>query len=110
MIRLILYIFALSGLILNSTFSEVIKEFKIEGNERVSSSTIVNFSEVKKNSELSPSDFNKVLKNLYSTTFFEDVSLSVDNVILSINVKEYPIVLSITFKSLVRTSVYEIFS
>ncbi len=100
MIRLILYIFALSGLFLNSTFSEVIKEFKIEGNERVSSSTIVNFSEVKKNSELSPSDFNKVLKNLYSTTFFEDVSLSVENGILTIKVKEYPIVQSITFNGL----------
>ena len=100
MSRIILYTCLFIALFLNSVFSEIIKEFKVEGNERVSKSTIINFTEVKKNTDLQLNDFNKVLKNLYSTTFFEDVSLSLDNGVLSIKVKEYPIVQSIVFKGI----------
>ena len=97
MIRTILYTSFFIVLFICNTLSEIVVGFKIEGNERVSESTIINFSEVKKNTELTPSDFNKVLKNLYSTTFFEDVSLNLESGILTIKVKEYPIVQSIIF-------------
>ncbi len=100
MIRKILYIFTFIALFFSNAFSEIVKEFKIVGNERVSKSTIVNFSEVVINKDLKPTDFNKVLKNLYSTTFFENVSLNLENGILTINVKEYPIVQSITFNGI----------
>ena len=100
MIRIILYTSILVILFLNSAFSEIVKDFKIEGNLRVSKSTIINFTEIKKNTDLQPKDFNKVIKNLYSTTFFEDVSLSLDNGVLTIRVKEYPIIQSIIFNGL----------
>ncbi len=100
MIRTILYI-CLSILFLNANaFSEIVTNFKVEGNERVSESTIINFSEVKKNTELLPKDFNKILKNVYSTNFFEKVSLNLENGILTIKVKEYPIVQSIIFNGI----------
>jgi len=74
MIRTILYTSFFIVLFICNALSEIVVGFKIEGNQRVSESTIINFSEVKKNTELTPSDFNKVLKNIYSTTFFKDVS------------------------------------
>ena len=95
MIRTIFYIFVFFLLSIANVFSEIIKDFRIEGNQRVSESTIINFSQVKVNTDLNPNQFNKVLKNIYSTNFFEDVSLSLDDGILVIKVKEYPIVQSI---------------
>ena len=100
MIRKIFYIFAIFVLFLNNAFSEVVKDFQIEGNERVSEKTIINFSGVKTNSDLQPTDFNKVIKNLYSTNFFEDVSLTFNGGILTIKVEEYPIVQSIVFNGI----------
>ena len=87
MIRTFFYICFISLILTNNSFSEIVKSFKIEGNERVSESTIINFSDVKKNSNLTPSDFNKVLKNLYSTNFFEDIILKllVFNLTYSLN-------------------------
>ncbi len=100
MIRTILYASFFIVLFICNALSEIVVGFKIEGNERVSESTIINFSEVKKNTELTPSDFNKILKNIYSTTFFKDVSLSLESGILTIKVKEYPIVQSIIFNGI----------
>ena len=38
------------------------------------------------------SDLNLILKNLYETEFFEDVKVSFNNNILTIDLKEYPII------------------
>ena len=100
MIRTFFYTILLTLIFASNSFSEIVTSFKIQGNVRVSDSTIINFSDVKKNTNLDASDFNKVLKNLYSTNFFEDVSLNLENGILSINVKEYPIVQSIIFNGI----------
>ena len=100
MIRTFFYTILLTLIFVSNLFSEIVTSFKIQGNVRVSDSTIINFSDVKKNTNLDTSDFNKVLKNLYSTNFFEDVSLNLENGILLINVKEYPIVQSIIFNGI----------
>ncbi len=100
MIRTFFYTILLTLIFVSNSFSEIVTSFKIQGNVRVSDSTIINFSDVKRNTNLNASDFNKVLKNLYSTNFFEDVSLNLENGILSINVKEYPIVQSIIFNGI----------
>ena len=95
MIRTTFYFFAVFIFFIGNVFSEIVKDFKIEGNQRVSESTIINFSEVKLNTDLNSNQFNKILKNIYSTNFFENVSLSLDNGVLTIKVKEYPIIQSI---------------
>ena len=100
MIRTFFYTILLTLIFVSNSLSEIVTSFKIQGNVRVSDSTIINFSDVKKNTNLDASDFNKVLKNLYSTNFFEDVSLNLENGILLINVKEYPIVQSIIFNGI----------
>ncbi len=100
MIRTFFYTCLLSILLIGSTYAEEVTSFKIIGNERVSEATIINFSEVKKNTNLNPKDFNKVLKNLYSTNFFENVSLNLQDGVLTIKVEEYPIVQSITFNGI----------
>ena len=60
-------------------FSEIFNDFKIIGNERVSKQTIINFTEVNVNDDLNQEDLNKVLKRLYDTNFFVDISENLEN-------------------------------
>ena len=64
----------------NNTFSEIVKSFKVEGNERVSKKTIINFADVEINTDLNTSDFNRIIKNLYSTNFFENIFFNISKV------------------------------
>ena len=89
--------------------SEVIKEIKVTGNKRVSYETIKIFTEVKLNSNLNSSELNNVIKNLYSTQYFKDVSINVENNILYIYVEENPIIEQIEIRGFSRkitTKVY----
>ena len=50
------------------------------------------FSELQTNENLNNINLNDILKKLYDTNFFNNVSVSIDNKILKINVEENPIV------------------
>ena len=83
-------------------FGEIINDFDIIGNDRVSKSTIINFSDLKKGQDVSSVDLNKSLKNLYDTNFFEDVSVSISNNLVTISVVEYPIIQEIIIEGIKR--------
>ena len=87
-------------LLINSSFAEVISKLKVIGNERVSIQTIINFSELKIGDDLTKNILNRSLKKIYETNFFEDVSISISDSIVSINVKEYPIIQDIEFNGI----------
>ena len=72
--------------------SEIVKEINITGNKRVSNETIKLYGDIKINQDYSDKDLNRILKNLYETEFFDDVKVSLSNNILTVNLKEYPIV------------------
>ena len=84
----------------SNVFAETFTEFKITGNQRVSSQTIINFSKLKVGDDLKKSDLNKALKNIYKSNFFEDVSLSILESVLNIKVVELPIVQDVEFKGI----------
>ena len=81
----------------NHVSADVFVDFNVTGNERVTDRTILNFSKLKKDVNLSDIDLNKGLKNIYDSGFFEKVNLNIKNSILNINVKEYPIIQEIEF-------------
>jgi outer membrane protein insertion porin family len=72
--------------------AEIVKEVIIEGNKRVSAETIKVYGEIETNKDFSESDINKILNNLNSTDFFENVEIRLEKNILKLNVKEYPVV------------------
>ena len=84
----------------NHVFADVFVDFNVTGNERVTDRTILNFSKLKKDVNLSDIDLNKGLKNIYDSGFFEEVNLNIKNNILNINVKEYPIIQAVEFKGI----------
>ena len=73
-------------------FAEIIKEVKIFGNERIPKETILMFADIKKSDLIDDIKANKILKDLYESNFFEDVSVKYENKILIISVKEFPII------------------
>ena len=89
------------------SFAEIVNDIMVTGNERVSKETIINFSELNKGDDVSSSDLNKSLKSLYDTNFFEDVKVEINNNLVKINVKEYPIIQEIIINGIKRKKTIE---
>jgi len=81
-------------------FAEIIKDIKVKGNDRISDETIIMFSAVRMDENVDANKLNQFLKNLYSTNFFEDVSLNLKNNVLTITVKENPIIQKVLFEGI----------
>ena len=92
MLRITKILFILLLTISSVKANEVINKIVINGNQRISEETIKIYGEIDKNQKINESEINLIIKNLYSTNFFEDVDVSYSNKILTINLKEYPIV------------------
>ena len=75
----------------------MINEVKIEGNNRISKETIFIYGEIELSKDYSEDKLDKILKNLYSTNFFEDVSIKINNNVLEIKLKEYPVINKLIF-------------
>ena len=89
LLSIILSIIFIAG----SSFAEIVNEIQISGNKRVSDETVKVYGEIKpEGSDFSNSDINNILKNLYSTNFFEDVNIEIRNKKLIINLIEYPVI------------------
>jgi len=73
----------------------VVKKVEIQGNERISKETIIVFGDVQMGKDYTSSDVNSLIKKLYKTSFFSNISVTVKNNILNIIVKENPIIKSI---------------
>ena len=74
----------------NISFAEI-KKININGNARVSSSTIESLVD-KKTSNIDSIYINNLTKKIYDTDFFADVKISFNQDVLTINVTENPIV------------------
>ena len=72
--------------------AEVINNLIINGNKRVSDETIKVYGEIELNKNLSESGINKIINNLYSTNFFDDVSIKITEDTLIVTVIEHPVV------------------
>jgi len=90
-----LFIYLLS----NPVFSQDIEvnSIKIEGNSVIEEETILSYIPFKSDSNLSEEKQNQIIESLYSTGFFNDILLIIENNILYIRVKERPVIAGITF-------------
>ena len=110
--KVILLSFILNLIILSSSFSEIIKKIQITGNTRISDETVLMFSKINVGQNFETLMLNELLKNLYDSNFFSDVSVKFENNIILINVEEAPLIKDIKisgikadkFKKLIRES------
>ncbi len=89
------FLFVIFFIFFNYANAELANELVIEGNKRISAETIKVYGDIKLKSDYSSNDIDEILEKLYSTNFFENVSISLNNGILKIIVKEYDIINSI---------------
>ena len=90
-----LFIYLLS----NPVFAQDIEvnSVKIEGNSVIEDETILSYIPFKSESNLNEEKQNQIIESLYSTGFFSDIFLIIENNILYIRVKERPVIAGITF-------------
>ena len=83
-----------------NAFSKTLNKIEIFGNDRITDETIKLFIPVDINDEINDDKLNQILKDLYETDFFEDVSIIFNDQTLSINVEENPIIENIFYEGI----------
>ena len=89
-------------------YSYTLNKIEIIGNDRISDETIKLFISIDVKDVIDDDKLNKILKDLYETNFFKDISLKFDNQILSINVQENPIIENISYNGIKSKRILEI--
>ena len=92
-----LYLFFVFFNLNNLVLAQIVKNIEVKGNERISSETILMFSDVLINDDVDSQKINKILKNLYDSNFFENISINIIDNNLLINVVELPIIQNVLF-------------
>tara|TARA_B100000902_G_scaffold120982_1_gene121185 strand:+ start:2037 stop:4283 length:2247 start_codon:yes stop_codon:yes gene_type:complete len=90
--KLIKYIIIFYFITQLSAYSEIVKKIEVNGNERISSDTIIMFADVNINENIDDVRLNEIIKNLYDTNFFKNISAKINLNILQLDVIELPII------------------
>jgi len=101
-IILFLFLFSAKG------NSEIIKDIKVLNNERITKETILVFSNVKLGKDYTNNDLNLIIKDLYQTNFFSNISLEIKNGILEIEVEENKIIQKLIINGIKKKELVEI--
>ena len=106
-VKKISIIFILKLIFTQTSIADVIKDFKVEGNNRVSNQTIIMFSNLNIGDDANNDILNEALKNLYYTDYFKEISISFDSGLLNIKVEENPIIQSVTINGIKSSRINE---
>ena len=101
-IILILFFFS------SNAISDTVNKIDIIGNDRISDETIKLFISINTDDQINEVKLNKILKDLYKTDFFKDVSVKFENQILFIDVEENPIIENIYYKGVKSKKILDI--
>ena len=104
----ILYLTIFFFLIATKSYSEIIKKVNVVNNDRITKETILVFSNIEIGKNYESNDLNLIIKDLYNTNFFSDISLNLDDGILTINVTENKIIQKLEIKGIKKKELVEI--
>jgi outer membrane protein insertion porin family len=76
----------------NLAFAKTFEDINVSGNKRISLNSIIVLGKIDKDADYSDSDLNEIIKNLYETSFFKNISISIANNVLNVTVIENPII------------------
>ena len=93
--------------IIVKAYAQNIKDIEVKGNERITKETIILFSGLSKNEKIDNAKLNQTIKNLYSSDFFENVSVSFVDQKIIIEVKENPIIQSVKFEGIKKNTIID---
>ena len=89
----------------NQLKAEIINNIIVNNNERISLGTIKTYGKIEIGKDYSEDDLNQVLKNLYETKFFKNISLKIDNQVLIIDLIENKLVQTIIIEGIKSTTI-----
>jgi len=114
MFKFFIQLFLFSIFLTFSAYPKNYEKIIVSGNERISVETILVFSEIIDNKSLDENSINEILKKLYNSGFFKDVTVKIENNNLAINVLENPIIQTVFIEGIKRKktveSLYEVLS
>ena len=114
MFKFFIHLTILSFFLIFSSYAKNYERIIINGNERISSETILVFSEISEDQSLNENSINNILKKLYESGYFKDVSVKIENNNLIIDVLENPVIQTVYINGIKRKkteeSLYEILS
>ena len=105
--KFFIYVLLFKIIFITNVYSDIIKGFEISGNDRVSNETIIMFSNLKIGQNINSKVLNDSLKELYSTNYFKSVSITSDEGVINLTVKENPIIQSVIINGLDDKSILE---
>ena len=85
LLKKILIFFLLQILSIENSFSETIKKFNINGNERVSDETVIMSTKLNVGDNINQNILNNTIKELYKTNYFKNIFLTNENGIIVID-------------------------
>ena len=95
----IFFIFILFFLVFSAkSYAEIVNKVEVKGNERITLETIVIFGDITIGKNYESSDITLMIKKLYETNFFSNISIELLDGQLNIIVKENPIINSLVFE------------
>ena len=89
----------------NQLKADIINNIIVNNNERISLGTIKTYGKIEIGKDYSEDDLNQVLKNLYETKFFKNISLKIDNQVLIIDLIENKLVQTIVIEGIKSTTI-----
>ena len=89
----------------NQLKADIINNIIVNNNERISLGTIKTYGKIEIGKDYSEDDLNQVLKNLYETKFFKNISLKIDNQVLIIDLIENKLVQTIIIEGIKSTTI-----
>ena len=90
-----------------SVHSDNYEKIIINGNERISNETILVFSEFPDSKSLNENSINEILKRIYKSGFFKNVTIKIENNNLIIDVIENPIIQTVFIEGIKRKKTIE---
>lgn len=80
------------------SYAEIVNKVEVKGNDRITLETIVIFGDITIGKNYESSDVNSIIKKLYETNFFSNISVELQNGVLGIIVEENPIINTLVLK------------
>ena len=106
----ILLSFIFNLIFLSFSFSEIVKKIQITGNSRISNETVLMFSKINEGENFNSSMLNELLKNLYDTNFFSDVSVKFKDSVILIDLEEAPLIKDIKISGIKADKIKKLIS
>ena len=89
-------------------YSETIKKVNVINNERITLETILVFSNIEIGKDYNANDLDEIIKDLYQTNFFSNISIKIEDGVLTIDVIENKIIQELSINGIKKKELVEI--